>query len=88
MKLNYFSNDKYRVLSYLYNNSIEKDKKLLYRGNQQEIADEISFSKGKANILMQELCKNGFIQLLNKRMGLYEIKERAVKVLDKLSEKI
>ena len=88
MRLNYFANDKYRVLAYLYNNSIEKDKKLLYRGNQQKIADEISFSKGKVNILMQELCKNGFIQLLNKRMGLYEIKEKAVKVLDKLSEKI
>lgn len=88
MRLNYFANDKYVVLAYLYNNSIEKDKKLLYKGNQQEIADEISFSKGKVNVLMQELCKNDFIQLLNKRMGLYEIKERTLIVLDKLSEKI
>lgn len=81
MRLNYFANDKHKLLDYLYKNAYKRDVGLFYRGNQQRIADHIHFSKGKVNVLMQDLCKNNFIELKNKRMGLYEITDKASKVI-------
>ena len=88
MRLNYFANDKHKLLDYLYKNAYKRDVGLFYRGNQQRIADHIHFSKGKVNALMQDLCKNNFIELKNKRMGLYEIKDTTIDVLNKFKEEI
>ena len=49
-----FTNDKYKLLKFLYDNKIEiKNNKYIVL-SQQEIADSLHFSKNKTNKIMQE----------------------------------
>ena len=44
-----FTNDKYKILKFLYDNQIEIKNKKYVALSQQEIADSLHFSKNKTN---------------------------------------
>jgi len=53
--LEYFANDNYKVLKFLYNNQIQVKDEYYIVLSQQEIADMVQFSKLKTNGIMQVL---------------------------------
>lgn len=71
--LEYFGNDNYKVLKFLYDIQIpieNTEEKYIYL-SQQEIANIIHFSKTKINAIMQDLKRKGFIDNYNKKRGKY-----------------
>ena len=52
--LEYFANDNYKVLKFLYDNQIQVKDEYYIVLSQQEIADMVNFSKLKTNGIMQE----------------------------------
>ena len=76
-----FTNDKYKLLKFLYDNQIEiKNNKYIVL-SQQEIADSLHFSKNKTNKIMQELKKDNFIDTFNNTKGKYIISGKGNKVV-------
>ncbi len=76
-----FTNDKYKLLKFLYDNQIEiKNNKYIVL-SQQEIADSLHFSKNKTNKIMQELKKDNFIDTFNNTKGKYIVSDKGNKVV-------
>ena len=59
--LEYFANDNYKILKFLYDNQIQVKDEYYIVLSQQEIADMVQFSKLKTNGIIQELREKGFI---------------------------
>lgn len=77
-----FTNDKYKILKFLYDNQIQvKDEKYVVL-SQQEIADMNRFSKNKINTIIKELRKDGFIDGFNNTKGKYVITKNGNKVVE------
>lgn len=86
MKLSYFGNDKYKLLKYLIDNAYKGVGELFYKGNQQDLANNVHYSKQKTNFIMQDLANDGFIVLTDKYHSIYKINKVsliAVKAMDK-----
>lgn len=82
--LEYFGNDNYKVLKFLYDNQIpieNTEEKYIYL-SQQEIANIIRFSKTKINAIMQDLKRKGFIDNYNKKRGKYIITDIGKQVIE------
>lgn len=82
--LEYFGNDNYKVLKFLYDIQIpieNTEEKYIYL-SQQEIANIIRFSKTKINAIMQELKRKGFIDNYNKKRGKYIITDIGKQVIE------
>ena len=76
-----FTNDKYKLLKFLYDNQIEiKNNKYIVL-SQQEIADSLHFSKNKTNKIMQELKKDNFIDTFKNTKGKYIVTKNGEKVV-------
>lgn len=77
-----FTNDKYKILKFLYDNQIKvkNDKYIVL--SQQEIADMTYFSKNKTNKIIQELKRDGFIDTFNNTKGKYIITKNGNKVVE------
>ena len=77
-----FTNDKCKLLKFLYDNQIEiKNNKYIVL-SQQEIADSLHFSKNKTNKIMQELKKDNFIDTFNNTKGKYIVSDKGNKVVE------
>lgn len=86
--LEYFGNDNYKVLKFLYDNQIpieNTEEKYIYL-SQQEIANIIRFSKTKINAIMQELKRKGFIDNYKKKRGKYIITDIGKQVIELMSK--
>lgn len=84
--LEYFGNDNYKVLKFLYDNQIQvKDKHYIVL-SQQEIADMVQFSKLKTNGIMQELREKGFIDNYENKRRKYVITDIGYKVIELMSK--
>ena len=82
-----FTNDKYKLLKFLYDNQIEiKNNKYIVL-SQQEIADSLHFSKNKTNKIMQELKKDNFIDTFNNTKGKYIVSDKGNKVISVIERK-
>ena len=82
--LEYFGNDNYKVLKFLYDNQIpieNTEEKYIYL-SRQEIANIIRFSKTKINAIMQDLKRKGFIDNYNKKRGKYIITDIGKQVIE------
>lgn len=82
--LEYFGNDNYKVLKFLYDIQIpieNTEEKYIFL-SQQEIANIIHFSKTKINAIMQELKRKGFIDNYNKKRGKYIITDIGKQVIE------
>ena len=76
-----FTNAKYKLLKFLYDNQIEIKNNKYIALSQQEIADSLHFSKNKANKIMQELKKDNFIDTFNNTKGKYIVSAKGNKVV-------
>ncbi len=86
--LEYFGNDNYKVLKFLYDNQIpieNTEEKYIYL-SQQEIANIIRFSKTKINAIMQDLKRKGFIDNYKKKRGKYIITDIGKQVIELMSK--
>ena len=61
MGLEYFANDKYRVLECMAERQISVKGSTVIKLTQQEIADLLQFSKVKVNSIIAELKSDGYI---------------------------
>ena len=84
--LEYFGNDNYKVLKFLYNNQIQVKDKYYIILSQQEIADMVQFSKLKTNGIMQELREKGFIDNYENKRRKYVITDIGYKVIELMSK--
>lgn len=81
-KLEYFANDNYKVLKFLYDNQIQVKDEYYIVLSQQEIADMVNFSKLKTNGIMQELREKGFIANYENKRRKYIITDIGYKVIE------
>ena len=84
--LEYFSNDNYKVLKFLYDNQIQVKDEYYIVLSQQEIADMVQFSKLKTNGIMQELREKGFIANYENKRRKYVITDIGYKVIELMSK--
>ena len=80
--LEYFTNDNYKVLKFLYDNQIQVKDKYYIILSQQEIADMVQFSKLKTNGIMQDLRERGFIDNYENKRRKYVITDIGYKVIE------
>ena len=80
--LEYFANDNYKVLKFLYDNQIQVKDKYYIVLSQQEIADMVNFSKLKTNIIIQDLREKGFIANYENKRRKYVITDMGYKVIE------
>ena len=85
--LEYFANDNYKVLKFLYDNQIQVKDEYYIVLSQQEIADSLHFSKNKTNKIMQELKKDNFIDTFNNTKGKYIVSDKGNKVISVIERK-
>lgn len=84
--LEYFANDNYKVLKFLYDNQIQvKDKHYIVL-SQQEIADMVQFSKLKTNGIIQDLREKGFIDNYENKRRKYVITDIGYKVIELMNK--
>lgn len=82
-----FTNNKYKILKFLYDNQIEIKNKKYVVLSQQEIADSLHFSKNKTNKIIRELKKDNFIDSYNNTKGKYVITDKENKVISVIEKK-
>ena len=83
--LEYFANDRYRVLSYLSTQQVEVSNQMVVVMTQQELADNLHMSKLKVNEIMVGLVDGGFVDV--PKRGRYRLTEKGVKVLRLIQKK-
>lgn len=76
MSLEYFANDKYRVLSCMADRQIPMKGELVVKLSQQDISDILGISKVKVNSIMAELKADGYLVPKNSR-GKYQLTDKA-----------
>ena len=84
--LEYFGNDNYKVLKFLYDNQIQVKDKYYIVLSQQEIADMVQFSKLKTNGIIQDLREKGFIDNYENKRRKYVITDIGYKVIELMSK--
>ena len=82
-----FTNNKYKILKFLYDNQIEIKNKKYVVLSQQEIADSLHFSKNKTNKIIRELKQDNFIDSYNNTKGTYVITDKENKVISVIEKK-
>lgn len=82
-----FTNDKYKLLKFLYDNQIKIKNNKYIALSQQEIADSLHFSKNKTNKIMQELKKDNFIDTFKNTKGKYIVSDKGNKVISVIERK-
>ena len=82
-----FTNNKYKILKFLYDNQIEIKNNKYIALSQQEIADSLHFSKNKTNKIIRELKKDNFIDSYNNTKGKYVITDKENKVISVIEKK-
>ena len=85
--LEYFGNDNYKVLKFLYDNQIQVKDEYYIVLSQQEIADMVQFSKLKTNGIIQDLREKGFIANYENKRRKYIITDIGYKVIELMSNK-
>lgn len=80
--LEFFSNERYRLLKIIYDNRVDIKKDSYATLSQQEIADIAHISKLKANRIINELINAGFIYYYNNKRGKYAVSDTGHKVIE------
>lgn len=80
-KLNFFANDRFKLLITLLNKQIKLNDKWIIPLNQQDIANAVGFSKLKANKILNELIDSGYVIKYNDKNGKYQLTEQAIKAI-------
>lgn len=80
--LEFFSNDKYKILKLLHNHEVRVKDAVYVSLSQQEIADMAHFSKLKTNRIIKSLISNDFIESYQGIRGKYAITDNGYRALD------
>lgn len=83
-----FANDKYKLLSFLYDNQIQVKEDTYIPLSQQEISVMINFSKFKVNKLINELKENGCVVPYKNIKGKYAITDKGYEVISVMKGEI
>lgn len=86
MSLEFFSNDRFRVLQCMLERQINVMGKNIVPLSQQDIADVVQLSKKKVNTIIGELKENGYIQQQSSTRGKYLLTDKAVQAVDKIQK--
>ena len=86
MNLEFFSNDRFRVLQCMLERQIDVMGKNIVPLSQQDIADVVQLSKKKVNVIIGELKENGYIQQQSSTRGKYLLTDKAVQAVDKIQK--
>lgn len=84
--LDYFVNDKYKVLECMFKRQISVNGFNIVKLSQQEIADILSLTKPKVNAIIAELKNNGYIEQQSNH-GKYILTAKAISELTSLKNK-
>ena len=76
MNIDYFGNDKYRVLSCMAKRQISVKDSNVIKLSQQEIADILQLSKVKVNAIISDLKSDGYLTQKSPR-GKYSLTDKA-----------
>lgn len=87
MNIEYFANDKYRVLSCMAKRQISVNGNMVIKLSQQEIADMVQLSKVKVNGIISELKADGFL-IQQSSKGKYSLTDKARTMLEKCKERL
>lgn len=79
--LEFFVNERYKLLKLLCENQGEVKDSFYINLLQQEIADMSHISKLKTNKIINELIKQEYICIYNNKRGKYALTEKGLKVL-------
>lgn len=83
--LDFFSNERYKLLKIIYDNRVDIKKDAYATLSQQEIADIAHISKLKANRIINELINAGFVYYYNNKRGKYAVSDighRAMELIE------
>ena len=86
MDIDYFGNDKYRVLSCMANRQISVKDSSVIKLSQQEIADILQLSKVKVNSIISDLKSDGYLTQKSPR-GKYSLTDKATTALTEINSK-
>ena len=78
-QVQYFTNDNFRTLAYLYDMKGANNKAHI---TQQEIADDLELSRVTVNKIMGELKSSGYLEQDGKHLGRYILTEKALSVIE------
>lgn len=84
MSLDFFSNDRYRVLSCMAERQIKVKDNLIIPLSQTDIANEVNLSKVKVNNIISELKENGYIVQQSPR-GKYLLTDKGNEAIKNMS---
>lgn len=87
MNIEYFGNDKYKVLACMAERQISVNENNIVKLSQQEIADIVQLSKVKVNAIIGELKTDGYISQESPR-GKYLLTEKAIFSLKKMKNEV
>lgn len=86
MSLEFFSNDRYKILQCMVERQIEVKDKIIVPLSQQDIADIVKLSKKKVNTIIGELKDNGYVLQQSSTRGKYLITEKALQAVNHIQE--
>ena len=86
MSLEFFSNDRYRILQCMLERQIEVKGQNIVPLSQQNIADVVQLSKKKVNTIIGELKESGYIQQQSSTRGKYLLTNKAVHAVAKIQK--
>lgn len=84
--LDFFMNDRYRVLECMAQCQIVVNNEAVIKLSQQEIADTLGFTKSKVNSIVRELIQKGYVTQVSTR-GKYALTESANQELRDIQSK-
>ena len=84
MSLEFFSNDRYRVLQCMTERQIEVNGINIVPLSQQDIANMVQLSKKKVNSIIRELKENGYVLQQSPTRGKYFLTEKALNVVNQI----
>jgi len=87
MVIEYFGNDKYRVLACMSERQISVKDNIVVKLSQQEIADIVQLSKVKVNGIISELKSDGFITQKSPR-GKYSLTKKSIEALAEMRSEV
>lgn len=86
MSLDFFTNDRFKLLQCLFERQIEVGGKKYAPLSQEQISEIIGISKATVNSIIKELKKEKYIVQENKTRGKYILTDKAISVISEFSK--
>ena len=74
-KLNYFTNDNFRIVNYLYDHKNEAG---IVSITQQELANQLGLSRITINKLMNDMIERGYLLRIETTVGRYALNKEMI----------